>query len=152
MIPSAETLARLHALCFVRPRPWRAEEFAALLDSPGVLPLTSQGGFLLGRMAAGEAELLTLAIAPTARRTGQGATLVGRFLAAARAEACTVAFLEVAADNGPAQALYRRTGWVEAGRRRNYYAPGVDAVVMRHDLGGDGVLADRPSSARADDA
>ena len=52
----------------------------------------------------------------------------------ARTRGAVTAFLEVASDNAPAQALYRAAGWQDAGRRRNYYAAGIDAVVMRKDL------------------
>lgn len=133
---SPAELAALHARCFVTPRPWTEAEFLGLLASPGCVLCTSPGGFLLGRIAAGEAELLTLAVDPAARRCGQGRDLVERFLAACVAQAAEVAFLEVASDNAAAAALYRATGWVPTGRRRNYYAAGVDAVVMRHALGG----------------
>lgn len=135
MTPAA--LAALHAACFTTPRPWSEAEFASVLAAPGALLLTSDHGFLLGRVAAGEAELLTLAVAPAARRTGEGRDLVRRFLAAAEGQGATVAFLEVASDNPAAQALYRATGWHEAGRRRGYYAPGVDALVLRRDLTGE---------------
>ena len=127
-------LAALHAVCFTTPRPWSKAEFAALLATSGALLLTSDHGFLLARVAAGEAELLTLAVAPAARRTGEGRDLVRRFVVAAEGLGATVAFLEVASDNPAAQALYRATGWHEAGRRRGYYAPGIDALVLRRDL------------------
>ncbi|NVN31455.1 ribosomal-protein-alanine acetyltransferase, partial [Endobacter medicaginis] len=39
-------------------------------------------------------------------------------------------FIEVAAGNGPAIALYRGCGFVEVGRRRRYYPDGDDALVM----------------------
>lgn len=132
MNPAA--LAHLHAACFTRPRPWSATEFADLLGAPTTRLFESPNGFLLARIIADEAELLTLAVSPAARRSGQGATLVGRFLADAAATGAKTAFLEVAADNLAALSLYRRTGWIEAGRRRNYYAPGLDALVLRHDL------------------
>lgn len=135
MTPAA--LAALHAACFTTPRPWSEAEFASVLAAPGALLLTSDHGFLLGRVAAGQAELLTLAVAPAARRTGEGRDLVRRFLAAAEGQGATVAFLEVASDNPVGQALYRATGWHEAGRRRRYYAPGVDALVLRRDLTGE---------------
>lgn len=132
MNPAA--LAHLHAACFTRPRPWSATEFADLLGAPTTRLFESPNGFLLARVIADEAELLTLAVSPAARRTGLGATLVQRFLADAAATGAKTAFLEVAADNLAALSLYRRTGWTEAGRRRNYYAPGLDALVLRHDL------------------
>ena len=129
-----EALAQLHAACFTTPRPWSADEFAALLATPGILLLTADDGFLLGRVTAGEAELLTLAIHPAGRRAGHGRALVRLFLTAAAGRGADSAFLEVAADNAPALALYRQTGWTEAGRRKNYYAAGLDALVLRHDL------------------
>jgi len=132
---SPAELAALHARCFVTPRPWTEAEFAGLLSSPGCLLCTNAGGFLLGRIAAGEAELLTLAVDPASRRTGQARNLVERFLAGCPIQGAEAAFLEVASDNAPAIALYRATGWSPAGLRRKYYAPGVDAVVMRHALG-----------------
>jgi len=61
--------------------------------------------------------------------------LVRRFLAECTARGAAVAFLEVAADNAAAIGLYRATGWQQAGQRRNYYAPGLAALVMRHGLG-----------------
>ncbi|MFC0340974.1 GNAT family N-acetyltransferase [Paracoccus niistensis] len=128
-------LAALHDRCFVTPRPWTAAEFDGLLSAPGCVLLTAAGSFLLGRVAGGEAELLTLAVAPEARCAGLGRALVGSFLEQCKAQGAEAAFLEVASDNAPALALYRRTGWAAVGRRPRYYAPGIDAVVMRHGLG-----------------
>lgn len=131
---SPDQLAALHEDCLATPRPWTAGEFAGLLSAPGCALLTTSDGFLLGRVAGGEAELLTLAVAPAARRSGQGRALVQRFLAHCAGQAAHAAFLEVASDNLPALELYRRTGWQAVGRRPGYYAPGLDAVVMRHAL------------------
>lgn len=129
-------LAALHARCFVTPRPWTEAEIVELLSSSGCVLHATARGFLLGRIVAGEAELLTLAVDPAARRTGQASELVRLFLATCIAEGAEAAFLEVASDNAGALALYRKTGWTPAGKRRDYYAPGVDAVVMRHALAG----------------
>ncbi|SNR23198.1 GNAT family N-acetyltransferase [Paracoccus sediminis] len=123
-------LAALHARCFTHPRPWNSAEFASLLDSPHVFALSRPRGFLLGRAVADQAELLTLAVAPDARRQGIGRDLVDDFAATSRRRGALRAFLEVAADNIPAQALYRAAGWQHAGRRRRYYGADLDAVVM----------------------
>lgn len=128
-------LAALHAACFAaHPRPWSAAEFADLLASPLNFLLSRPQGFLLGRTVADEAELLTLAVAPAARRQGIGAALLADFAATSRVRGATVAFLEVASDNAPAIALYTGAGWSRAGQRRNYYAPGIDALLLRHGL------------------
>jgi len=109
-----------------------------MLAQPGVFAVTVAQGFALGRVVAGEAELLTLAVAPEARRRGVGRRLVQGFLAQAAQGCAQEAFLEVAADNRAALALYAAAGFIEVGRRLGYLAgPGtapVDALVLRHSL------------------
>lgn len=134
MTPAA--LAALHARCFTTPRPWSETEFAGFLADPlTFLLVEGDAGFLLGRAVAGEAELLTLAVAPEARGRGLGRKLVSRFLYQARLRGADSAVLEVAEDNDPAQALYARARFAEAGRRRGYYhtpeGRPVDALVLR---------------------
>lgn len=133
------TLARLHRVCFTVPRPWTAAEIAALRDLPGSFLLIEEedaalAGFLLGRAVADEAELLTLAVDPARRRQGLGARLLGRFRTAAAARGARRAYLEVAAGNAAAQALYLGAGWQIAGRRRGYYrhpdGQTEDAVIL----------------------
>lgn len=128
-------LAALHGACLARPRPWTAAEFADLLNDPHVFLLNRPDAFLLGRVVVDEAELLTLAVAPAARRQGIARALLGEFAATSQARGAIRAFLEVAGDNGPAKALYRGAGWREAGKRRHYYGPELDAVIMVLDLG-----------------
>ncbi|RBI87192.1 ribosomal-protein-alanine acetyltransferase [Rhodosalinus halophilus] len=131
-----ETLAALHARAFARG--WTAEEFARLLESPHVFALGDGRAFALGRVAAEEAELLTLATDPLHRRQGLARARLAAFEAEARARGATTAFLEVAADNGAARALYEASGWAEAGRRPRYYprsdGPAADALIMRRAL------------------
>ncbi|NHF73968.1 ribosomal protein S18-alanine N-acetyltransferase [Paracoccus xiamenensis] len=129
-----ETLARIHAASFTLPRPWSAAEFASLLRDPANFLLTQGAGFILGRTVLDEAELLTLAVSPHSRRRGLGSRLLQAFEDAAVARMASTAFLEVASDNSAARALYASANWQNAGRRRNYYAAGIDAVVMRKDL------------------
>lgn len=134
----AAALAALHARCFVVPRPWTAREFSAFLADPAVFLSGDGTGFALGRVAGGEAELLTLAVAPEIRGRGVGAGLVTGFLEGATRRGAETAFLEVAADNAAALVLYGRAGFVMAGRRSEYYrradGTGVDALIMRHEL------------------
>lgn len=133
MTPAA--LATLHARCFPgHPRPWSADEFATLLDNRLNFLLIRQDAFLMGRCIADEAELLTLAVAPEARRKGLGRALLAEFAHTSLARGAREAFLEVASDNAPAMALYASAGWQPAGTRRGYYAPGIDALVMRRAL------------------
>jgi len=129
-----EALSHLHHQCFTTPRPWGEAEFAGLLSDATVFCLTQPGGFCLGRIAGPEAELLTLAVARNMRRQGLGRRLVSGFLSRAAERGASDAFLEVAADNQPAIALYRGAGFAATGTRKGYYrtAGGVvlDAIVM----------------------
>ncbi len=139
-VESADRLAVLHAASFERP--WPAADFRALLAAPGVAALgVEEGGLLRGfillRAVAGEAEVLTLAVDPAARRRGLGRALVES--AAGALPAVETLFLEVAADNAAALALYRSAGFEAAGLRRGYYdrgpdAPRVDAHLLRRAL------------------
>ncbi|MFY0692344.1 MAG: GNAT family N-acetyltransferase [Paracoccaceae bacterium] len=131
-------LARLHSRAFSFPRPWSEQEFADLLTQTGVFVLTRDHGFLLGRVIADEAELLTLAVDPGHRRHGTGQALLGEFLETCAARGAVTAFLEVAADNLPAIALYHAAGFQEAGSRKAYYIGPVgrklDAKILRRAL------------------
>jgi [ribosomal protein S18]-alanine N-acetyltransferase len=130
-----EALALLHGRCFKTPKPWSAADFAGFIADPlAFLLVEGDAGILLGRAIAGEAELLTLAVAPEARRRGLGQALVSRFLYQARLRGAETAFLEVAADNMAAVALYESAGFAVTGRRKAYYLPPngqrIDALLM----------------------
>lgn len=115
-----EALAAIHAEAFETP--WDAASLSALLASPGVCVVAEADGFILIRAVADEAEILTLAVRPPARRGGLGARLVEAAVVRAAALGAERMFLEVAEDNAAARALYARAGFHEAGRRRGYYA------------------------------
>ena len=117
---TAARLAALHATAF--PAPWDARAFEVLLDQTGVFVIEQPDGFILIRGVADEAEILTLAVRPSARRQGLGARLVGEGGAVAATRGATRLFLEVADDNAAALALYARAGFAAAGRRQDYYA------------------------------
>ncbi len=136
---TAEVLARLHARAFAgQSRGWSAAEFAALLDSPHCCLCAGPRGFALSRVIAGEAELLTLATDPDHRRQGVAARLLHDVEAAGARRGAQRQFLEVAADNAVARALYAAAGYRQTGRRAGYYARSgsapVDALVLTKDL------------------
>ena len=134
MTPDPLALARLYAACFPDSRPWSVEEFAEFLTDPKTVFSGDETAFALGRCVLDEAELLTLVVAPSARRQGAGRTNLQAFETLATARGAQTAFLEVAADNAAAIALYQTAGYRESGRRKGYYArtsgPKVDAVTM----------------------
>jgi ribosomal-protein-alanine N-acetyltransferase len=136
----AVALAAVHALAF--DAPWPPEAFTGLLESPGVFALAAVTAapvaLILIRAVADEAEVLTLAVAPADRRRGAAKALLAAGLDLAAAAGAQNAFLEVAADNAPAIALYHAAGFAQVGRRSGYYAradgPAVDALVLRRAL------------------
>lgn len=133
--------AALHAACFPE-EPWSAESLAALLAQPGVCGwLLEQGGptaLLLARVAADEAEVLTLCVSPAARRTGQAGALLRTASPVLAALGARRLLLEVAEDNAAARALYDREGFVIAARRPRYYnrrrGGPVDALLLFREL------------------
>ncbi|HEY2890431.1 MAG TPA: GNAT family N-acetyltransferase [Dongiaceae bacterium] len=121
-----DAFARLHGECFVEA--WDADALATLMAMPGAFALLARDedsgallGFVMIRGVGDEAEIVTLGVDPRRRRRGLGRAL----LAAGLNEAATLGsarlFLEVAADNSAALALYRAAGFTEIGRRANYY-------------------------------
>lgn len=129
----AGALAALHADAF--DRPWSQADIAAVMAGPGALALVVESrGFILCRAIAGEAEILTLAVSPAARRLGVGRALVEAAAGLAATQAAESLFLEVAHDNVAALALYASAGFERVGLRKGYYATGADAVVMRRAL------------------
>ncbi|MBN9479592.1 MAG: ribosomal protein S18-alanine N-acetyltransferase [Bordetella sp.] len=113
-------LAAIHAEAFAAP--WDQTALAELLASPGVFAVAEADGFILIRAVVDEAEILTLAVRPSARRAGLGARLVEAAVVRAAALGAERMFLEVAEGNAAARALYVRSGFVEMGRRRGYYS------------------------------
>jgi ribosomal-protein-alanine N-acetyltransferase len=131
----AAPLAALHAACFASP--WDAAAIAQLLDTPGAFAFHTHNGFVMARAAAGEAEILTLAVAPAARGRGLGRALLQTAINRAEEMGAQAVFLEVGADNPHALALYAGLGFAKVGTRKGYYASpsgGSDALVLRLSL------------------
>jgi ribosomal-protein-alanine N-acetyltransferase len=136
----ADRLAEVHAGAF--DAPWSADDILRFAEDPGGFALAAEtdgqfAGFILCRVLAGEAEILTLAVRPDFRRRGLARALV-EAAANLAAQSANALFLEVADDNPAAISLYRGAGFTNAGRRAAYYArrgaPAVDAIVMRRAL------------------
>ncbi|MTV27231.1 ribosomal-protein-alanine N-acetyltransferase [Nitriliruptoraceae bacterium ZYF776] len=118
------------------PRPWSAETFAAELarDDRRYLVGRVDGravGFAGVADLAGDAHVMSLAVAPAARGRGHARVLLAALLAAARDELrAHRATLEVRESNLAARTLYRRAGFVESGRRPGYYGDDGEAAVV----------------------
>lgn len=121
-------LAGLHAGSF--PDSWSATFIRDLFAAPGVFAFVGPGGFILARAAGGEAEILTLAVDPPARRQGLARALIRAAAAHAQDLGAGTLFLEVATGNRAARALYMGLGFSAVGQRRAYYG-GKDALVLK---------------------
>ena len=115
----------LQQLASVDPASWVAEVNGAV------------AGFLIGRSAADEFEILNMAVSRAHRRSGIGSTLLETALEFSRTVGSARAYLEVRASNAPAISLYARHGFTECGRRALYYRdPVEDAVLLSLRLAG----------------
>jgi [ribosomal protein S18]-alanine N-acetyltransferase len=134
----AAAIAALHAASFRRG--WGEEECHRLLADRNVVGhCATHGqrliGFILSRLVVGEAEILSVAIAPAWRGRGLSRPLLDLHLRRLAGLGAHAAFLEVGEHNAPAGRLYGKAGFYEVGRRKGYYEGGATALVLRRDLG-----------------
>jgi ribosomal-protein-alanine N-acetyltransferase len=134
-------LAQLHGASFHRG--WGEGEFEQMLRERNTLVhRLRQGrniiGFAVSRMAADEAEILSIAIDPRHRGRGLSRNLLLTHLGHLAGHGVRTVFLEVEENNQPARQLYNRAGFTVNGRRERYYKqPGgepLDALLMWRDL------------------
>ena len=120
---------------------WDAESIVRLIEHPASSSFIAQirepralAGFVIGRIAADEAEVLSIGVAPEWQRRGIGRQMAEGLVRAARRAEVKRLFLEVAADNDAAVALYEGLGFKIAGARKAYYQRAgrhnVDAVIL----------------------
>jgi ribosomal-protein-alanine N-acetyltransferase len=140
----AAACAKLHARSFSVG--WNEDEMERLLSDPSVVTHLARAnsgrgeaiGFLMSRVAADEAEILSVAVDPSARGRGIAGDLLRHHLARIAARGTARIFLEVGEDNRPALRLYDKAGFREVGKRAGYYPkPGggaVSALVLRREL------------------
>jgi [ribosomal protein S18]-alanine N-acetyltransferase len=137
----AARLAQLHGASFHRG--WGEAEFEGMLTEHNTLVHRLRIGrkiigFAVSRMAADEAEILSIAVAPDHRGRGLSRELLLTHLGHLAGRGIRTVFLEVEENNQPARRLYARAGFAIAGRRERYYreADGqqLNALLMRRDL------------------
>ena len=137
----AAAIAKLHAASFRRG--WSDGEFERLLLERNTIAHRAVvggrlAGFILSRLTAGEAEILSVAVASARRGRGLARRLLDLHLRRLAGLGIQAVFLEVDEDNQPARRLYRRAGFREVGRRAGYYpqsaANAAAALVLRRDL------------------
>lgn len=122
--------------------PWTAGNFRDALLAGNLCLVGERSGAIVAcavlQMAAADAELLSMAVLPAMRRQGIGRRVLDELVARAIAYKAESVWLEVRVSNGAAIALYNSAGFVEMGRRKNYYQSQdgrEDAIMMRLALG-----------------
>jgi len=139
----ADSCAAIHAQSFAHS--WSSAEFETLLSAKNTIataatdPVTEElRGFALARLAADEAEILTIAVQQTYRNLGVGRALLADCVSRLAALHVQSLFLEVERGNLAALALYARMGFQEVGQRRGYYqkqgGATATALVLRKSL------------------
>lgn len=140
----AAEVAALHAQLF-NPA-WNEDSIRILLDHPASTAFIAFDGgaretvgFVLGQLAADEAEILAIGVKSAWHRQGIARRMIeGLARAIERAEAKRL-FLDVAADNDAAMGLYLGLGFTATGLRRGYYqrdtGPAVDALTLALNVG-----------------
>jgi ribosomal-protein-alanine N-acetyltransferase len=134
-----DDIAALHARLF--DPPWDAAGIGRMIEHPAAAAFVAQVrepkavvGFVIGQIAADEAEILSIGVAPEWQRRGIARQMVEGLIRAARRAEVDRLYLEVASDNAAALRLYEGLGFGVAAKRKGYYvrAPGqaADAFVL----------------------
>lgn len=140
-VRDAAAIAALHGKSFQRG--WSEDEVEGLLTERNVVAHRAVAGrrlvgFILSRVAADEAEILSVAVARASRGHGIARRLLTLHLGRLAGSGIRTVFLEVGEHNAPATTLYARAGFREVARRANYYndadGRGSTALVLRRDL------------------
>ena len=116
--------------------PWPVRSFAFECENPisrcWVAELDGRVvAMLVAWLIVDDVHIATIATHPDFRKQGIGKKLLTHVLRSAKEEGALTSFLEVREGNLAAQEMYRKFGYVESGRRENYYNDnGEDAILM----------------------
>ena len=128
-------VAALEKECFSMP--WSEKAVTAELSNPLSLWVVAVdgdtvAGYVGSQSVMGEADMMNLAVLPAYRRCGVGKALVSELITKLAEKEVSSLTLEVRASNEPAIRLYADLGFVQVGRRPNYYSsPKEDALILR---------------------
>ena len=128
-------VAQLETLCFSDP--WSEKSIGSELNNRLSYWLVAmEGDTLVGYVGSqsvlGESDMMNIAVHPEHRRKGIAEALVLALVAGLSEKGNHSLMLEVRVSNDPAIALYEKLGFVQVGRRPNYYRnPKEDALILR---------------------
>ncbi|MBC7769390.1 MAG: GNAT family N-acetyltransferase [Phycisphaerales bacterium] len=97
------------------------------------LPIIGAAYFTPEVMAQGVMNLLFIGVLPDGRKKGVGQALLDHFEEAVRNSGSRLAIIETASDTmfAPAWSLYKKAGYDEEARVRDFYDDGLDKLVFR---------------------
>ena len=130
--------------------PWSKQSFRRLIHDPQAIFLVAARedglpvgtpvcmGFAGAVMAGEQGDVTNIAVRTTDKRQGIGRILLEALIRQTAAAGVRKLFLEVREHNTPALGLYRSSGFVQVGIRKNYYSdPAEDALVMKREVKGE---------------
>lgn len=135
-VEAVPLMVEIHATAFDEDERWGPVAITTMLGMAGAFGLLAEQdgeplGFALGRVAVDEAEVLTIAIRPEARRRGHARALLRALMETAASRGAEALFLEVSERNDAARTLYAALGAEQVGRRPRYYHDNSAALVLR---------------------
>ena len=128
-------VAELEKICFADP--WSEKSIASELENPlsywlVALEGSNVAGYAGSQTVLGETDMMNVAVRPECRRQGVAEVLIAALIAGLKKRESHCLTLEVRDSNAPARALYEKLGFLEVGRRKNYYRnPKEDALILR---------------------
>ena len=128
-------VAELEKICFADP--WSEKSIASELENPlsywlVALEGSTVAGYAGSQTVLGETDMMNVAVRPECRRQGVAEALIEGLIVGLKERESHCLTLEVRDSNAPARALYEKLGFLEVGRRKNYYRnPGEDALILR---------------------
>ena len=131
----AEVLAALHAQCFEKK--WDKNAFQSLLTLPTTVGLVNENAFILCSVCGDEAEVLTIGVAPIARKKGIACSILNEMQILLKHDGVSSLFLEVNEKNVAARSLYTKNGFVQIGIRKGYYEENnqkFDALLLKKQI------------------
>lgn len=134
-----DQVEKIEKTCFDDPWSRKIFEDSLMEEKTAALAAETEDGVILGYIfftaVLDEGGVDNIAVLPSARRQGVASALLEAFHGYGRTHGLTTLFLEVRPSNEGAAALYRKMGYQEVGRRKNYYLdPKEDAVIMKLEL------------------